>query len=152
MNYQQAKEILREALQKLLRRPSALSRARSSLAYLPDMSRNSLRGFAHLGLLATLLQSFLSIARSILNEIGGEARATRALRLEDGVGPCDDTAQHCGCQTSRIAITAARVLLSQYLHHIIHGGAEMLERVMGIEPTPPGWEPGVLPLNYTRGA
>ncbi len=50
----------REALQELLRSPSALSRARSSLAYLPDMSRDSLRGFAHLGLLATLLQSFLS--------------------------------------------------------------------------------------------
>ena len=47
-----------EALQKLLRSPSALSRARSSLAYLPDMSRDSLRGFEHLGLLATLLQSF----------------------------------------------------------------------------------------------
>ena len=38
-----------------------MSRARASLAYLPDMSRDSLRGFAHLGLLATLLQSFLSI-------------------------------------------------------------------------------------------
>ena len=53
----------REALQKLLRSPSALSRTRSSLAYLPDMSRDSLRGFAHLGLLATLLQSFLRIIR-----------------------------------------------------------------------------------------
>ncbi len=49
---------LKEALQELLRSPSALSRARASLAYLPDMSRDSLRGFAHLGLLATLLQSF----------------------------------------------------------------------------------------------
>ena len=48
----------KKALQKLLRSPSALSRARSSLAYLPDMSRDSLRGFAQLGLLATLLQSF----------------------------------------------------------------------------------------------
>ena len=48
----------KEALQKLLRSPSALSRARSSLAYLPDMSRDSLRGFAHLGLLATIFQSF----------------------------------------------------------------------------------------------
>ncbi len=47
-----------EALQKLLRCPSALSRARSSLAYLPDMSRDSLRGFAHLGMLITLLQCF----------------------------------------------------------------------------------------------
>ena len=45
-------------LTELLRSPSALSRARASLAYLPDMSRDSLRGFAHLGLLATLLQSF----------------------------------------------------------------------------------------------
>jgi hypothetical protein len=26
-----------------------------------------------------------------------------------------------------------------------------LERVMGIEPTLPAWEAGVLPLNYTRG-
>ena len=52
---------VREALQKLLRSPSALSRARLSLAYLPDMSRDSLHGFAHLGLLATLLQSFLRI-------------------------------------------------------------------------------------------
>ncbi len=51
--------IIKEALQKLLRRPSALSRARSSLAYLPDMSPDSLRGFAHLGVLITLLQSFL---------------------------------------------------------------------------------------------
>ena len=25
-----------------------------------------------------------------------------------------------------------------------------MERVMGIEPTLSGWEPGVLPLNYTR--
>jgi hypothetical protein len=24
------------------------------------------------------------------------------------------------------------------------------KRVMGIEPTPPAWEAGVLPLNYTR--
>ncbi|MDQ3563107.1 MAG: hypothetical protein M3436_02845 [Pseudomonadota bacterium] len=53
----------KEALEKLLRSPSALSRARSSLAYLPDMSRDSLRGFAHLGLLATLLQSFPKEAR-----------------------------------------------------------------------------------------
>ena len=51
---------LREALQELLHSPSALARARASLAYLPDMSRDSLRGFAHLGLLATLLQTFLS--------------------------------------------------------------------------------------------
>ncbi len=54
----------KEALQKLLRSPSALSRARSSLAYLPDMSRDSLRGFAHLGLLATLLQSFPKLMHS----------------------------------------------------------------------------------------
>ena len=27
-----------------------------------------------------------------------------------------------------------------------------LERVMGIEPTLPAWEAGVLPLNYTREA
>jgi len=54
--------IIKEALQKLLRSPSALARARASLAYLPDMSRDSLRGFAHLGLLATLLQSFLKQA------------------------------------------------------------------------------------------
>jgi len=53
----------KEALQKLLRNPSALSRARALLAYLPDMSRDSLRGFAHLGLLATLLQSFLNRSR-----------------------------------------------------------------------------------------
>ena len=52
---------LKEALQKLLRHPSALSRARSSLAYLPDMSRDSLRGFAHLGMLITLLHSFLKL-------------------------------------------------------------------------------------------
>lgn len=43
----------------LLRSPSALSHARASLAYLHDMSRDSLRNFAHLGLLMTLLQSFL---------------------------------------------------------------------------------------------
>ena len=57
----------KKALQKLLRSPSALSRARASLAYLPDMSRDALRGFAHLGLLATLLQSFLNnLVKSIL--------------------------------------------------------------------------------------
>ncbi len=27
---------------------------------------------------------------------------------------------------------------------------EKMERVMGIEPTRPAWEAGVLPLNYTR--
>ena len=27
---------------------------------------------------------------------------------------------------------------------------QFLERVMGIEPTCPAWEAGVLPLNYTR--
>ena len=43
----------------LLRSPSTLSHARASLAYLHDMSRDSLRGLAHLGLLMTLLQSFL---------------------------------------------------------------------------------------------
>ncbi len=26
----------------------------------------------------------------------------------------------------------------------------LVERVMGIEPTLPAWEAGVLPLNYTR--
>ncbi|CAN5829739.1 hypothetical protein BH20PSE1_BH20PSE1_22970 [soil metagenome] len=56
---------LGEALQKLLRSPSALSRARSSLAYLPDMSRDLLRGFAHLGLLATLVQSFLRLTSTV---------------------------------------------------------------------------------------
>ncbi len=50
---------LKETLNKLLRRPSALSRARSPLAYLRDMSRVSLRGFAQLGVLITLIQSFL---------------------------------------------------------------------------------------------
>ena len=29
-------------------------------------------------------------------------------------------------------------------------GSFKLERVMGIEPTYPAWEAGVLPLNYTR--
>ena len=29
-------------------------------------------------------------------------------------------------------------------------GILSMERVMGIEPTPPAWEAGVLPLNYTR--
>jgi hypothetical protein len=27
---------------------------------------------------------------------------------------------------------------------------DSMERVMGIEPTLPAWEAGVLPLNYTR--
>ena len=49
----------KKALHKLLRVQSALSRARSSLAYLSDMSWDSLRGYAHLALLATLVQSFL---------------------------------------------------------------------------------------------
>lgn len=34
------------------------------------------------------VQEILSIAQSILNEIGGGAHATRALLLEDGVGVC----------------------------------------------------------------
>ena len=50
---------MKETLIKLLRSPIALSRARSSLAYLLDMSRSSLRGFAHSGLLTTLNQRFL---------------------------------------------------------------------------------------------
>ena len=29
-------------------------------------------------------------------------------------------------------------------------GFNNVERVMGIEPTYPAWEAGVLPLNYTR--
>jgi hypothetical protein len=36
---------------------------------------------------------------------------------------------------------AKKPLISQGFH---------MERVMGIEPTPPAWEAGVLPLNYTR--
>jgi hypothetical protein len=39
----------------LLRSQSAASRARSLLAYPLDMSRRSLRGSLHLGLLATVL-------------------------------------------------------------------------------------------------
>jgi zinc protease len=45
-----------KTLEKLLRSQSALSRARSLLAYLYDMPRRSLRGFAHIDLLATLLK------------------------------------------------------------------------------------------------
>ena len=52
-------ERLREALNKLLRRPLAASRAHSLLAYLADMSRRSLRGSLRPGMLATLIQSFL---------------------------------------------------------------------------------------------
>jgi len=48
----------REALNNLLRAPIAASRARSLLAYLHDMSRRSLRGSFHSGLLATVLQTF----------------------------------------------------------------------------------------------
>jgi len=55
--------MLRKLCKSYCAAPSALSRARASLAYLPDMSRDSLRGFAHLGLLATLLQSFLNTGR-----------------------------------------------------------------------------------------
>ena len=29
-------------------------------------------------------------------------------------------------------------------------GGNIMERVMGIEPTQPAWKAGVLPLNYTR--
>jgi hypothetical protein len=47
-----------ETLINLLRSPIALSHARSSLAYLVDMFRSSLRGFARSGLLATLNQRF----------------------------------------------------------------------------------------------
>ena len=32
----------------------------------------------------------------------------------------------------------------------IRGGARILERVMGIEPTSSAWKAEVLPLNYTR--
>ena len=28
--------------------------------------------------------------------------------------------------------------------------AQIMERVMGIEPTRPAWKAGILPLNYTR--
>ena len=55
---------MKETLNKLLRRPAALSRARSPLAYLScDMSRVSLRGFAQLGVLITLIQSFHEVSR-----------------------------------------------------------------------------------------
>jgi hypothetical protein len=47
-----------ETLINLLRSPIALSRARSSLAYRLDMSRFSLRGSSHSGLLATIDQRF----------------------------------------------------------------------------------------------
>ncbi|MEO8343534.1 MAG: pitrilysin family protein [Gallionella sp.] len=47
-----------KTLEKLLRSQSALSRARSLLVYPFDMPRRSLRGFAHIDLLATLLKRF----------------------------------------------------------------------------------------------
>ena len=78
---------VREALQKLLRSPSALSRARASLAYLPDMSRDSLRGFAHLGLLATLLQSFLvTLSREPQARRAGLLGVAVLISFDHGVG------------------------------------------------------------------
>ena len=68
--------LAKEALQELLRSPSALARARASLAYLSDMSRDSLRGFVHLGLLATLFQSFLK--QVALGRASEEARSKHA--------------------------------------------------------------------------
>ena len=66
-------QAVKEALNNLLRAPIAASRARSLLAYLHDVSRRSLRGSLHSGLLATVLQTFLKGS-----EPGFEERRTKA--------------------------------------------------------------------------
>ena len=58
----------KETLNKLLRARIAASRARSLLAYPFDMSRRSLRGSLHSGLLATLVQRFPNASQK--NPIG----------------------------------------------------------------------------------
>jgi GNAT superfamily N-acetyltransferase len=70
---------VKETLIKLLRSPIALSRARSSLAYLVDMSRSSLRGSSHSGLLATLDQRFLKLRPALPDDLDAlDALARRA--------------------------------------------------------------------------
>ena len=51
----------KETLNKLPHAQIVASRARSLLAYLCDMSRRSLCGSLHSGLLATLVQRFLNV-------------------------------------------------------------------------------------------
>ncbi len=55
-----------KTLEKLLRSQSALSRTRSLIFYLYDMPRRSLRGFAHIDLLATLLKRFARLLIPVL--------------------------------------------------------------------------------------
>jgi len=57
---------------KLLRRPSAASRARSLLAYRSDMSRRSLRGSLHLTVLATFCIKLLETAAEASGPAGSE--------------------------------------------------------------------------------
>lgn len=42
------------------------------------------------------------------------------------------------------------IVLFRFIHALRHDYGAALERMMGIEPTRPAWEAGVLPLNYTR--
>lgn len=65
-----------KTLEKLLRSQSALSRARSLLVYPYDMPRRSLRGFAHIDLLATLLKRFSQLLVVVLCSSTAIAYAT----------------------------------------------------------------------------
>lgn len=65
-----------KTLEKLLRSQSALSRARSLLVYPYDMSRRSLRGSAHIDLLATLLKRFSKLLFVVLCSSTAIAYAT----------------------------------------------------------------------------
>ena len=50
-----------------------------------------------------------------------------------------------GHEITQVIRTSRPLLLPQ-----LAGACRRVERVMGIEPTLSGWEPEVLPLNYTR--
>jgi zinc protease len=69
-----------KTLNKLLCNQSALSRARSLLAYLNDMSCLSLRGFAHIDLLATLLKRFGQLMAAIFFLSSTTAHATPTIQ------------------------------------------------------------------------
>jgi len=82
---------VREALQKLLRSPSAFLAPQSAAAPGPlpafSRARDSLRGFAHLGLLATLLQSFLvTLSREPQARCAGLLGVAVLISFDHGVG------------------------------------------------------------------
>jgi hypothetical protein len=53
-------------------------------------------------------------------------------------------------RTSDLFLTKEVLYRLSYVGLNAPRGSLLLERVMGIEPTPSAWKAGVLPLNYTR--